>query len=137
MFCAGHLNGARDDACYGDSGGPLAIDSSLSARADNHRWVLAGIVSWGDGCGSGSPEPAATCKEIYDKSKVQEDKPYDLTMQDVGKISVYCHMSDAGLGECGVGGWTLVMKINGSKVPYIVLPYPNSQVANQKRDLLS
>ncbi|XP_078361592.1 uncharacterized protein LOC144645955 [Oculina patagonica] len=149
MFCAGHLNGARDDACYGDSGGPLAIDSSLSARADNHRWVLAGIVSWGDGCGkvgkygvytrvsnlslcdwtavshlfvpcelpecSWSPEPAATCKEIYDKSKVQEDKPYDLTMQDVGKISVYCHMSDAGLGECGVGGWTLVMKINGSK----------------------
>ncbi|KAL9980274.1 hypothetical protein ACROYT_G008835 [Oculina patagonica] len=37
-------------------------------------------------------------------------------MQDVGKISVYCHMSDAGLGaQCGGGGWTLVMKIDGSK----------------------
>lgn len=41
-------------------------------------------------------------------------------MQDVGKISVYCHMSDSGLGECGGGGWTLVMKIDGSKVPYIL-----------------
>ena len=37
-------------------------------------------------------------------------------MQDVGKISVYCHMSDADLGECGGGGWTLAMKIDGNKV---------------------
>lgn len=53
MFCAGHLNGTRGDSCKGDSGGPLAIDSSLTARFDDHRWVLAGIVSWGDadGCG--------------------------------------------------------------------------------------
>ncbi|XP_078373114.1 uncharacterized protein LOC144656754 isoform X1 [Oculina patagonica] len=51
MFCAGHYNGSRDDACDGDSGGPLAIDNSLTARADDYRWVLVGIVSWGDGCG--------------------------------------------------------------------------------------
>lgn len=30
--------------------------------------------------------------------------------------SVYCHLSTAGLGTCGVGGWTLVMKINGTQV---------------------
>ena len=29
-------------------------------------------------------------------------------------ISVYCHV--ARLGPCGAGGWTLVMKMNGSKV---------------------
>lgn len=31
-------------------------------------------------------------------------------------ILVYCHLSKDGLGECGVGGWTLVMKINGAQV---------------------
>ena len=50
MFCAGHFNGSLGDACRGDSGGPLAIENNLTARADDHRWVLAGIVSWGDGC---------------------------------------------------------------------------------------
>ena len=37
---------------------------------------------------------------------------------DVGstKVPVYCHMTKHGLDACGGGGWTLVMKINGSKV---------------------
>lgn len=29
---------------------------------------------------------------------------------------VYCHMNDTGLGACGGGGWTLVMKIDGRQV---------------------
>ena len=33
-----------------------------------------------------------------------------------GKVPVYCHMTSHGLGACGGGGWTLVMKIDGSKV---------------------
>ena len=51
MFCAGHHDGSLGDACQGDSGGPLAIDNSQTVSDDDQRWVLAGIVSWGDGCG--------------------------------------------------------------------------------------
>lgn len=43
MLCAGLPNG-KLDACQGDSGGPLAFSNGTDP------YVLAGIVSWGDGC---------------------------------------------------------------------------------------
>jgi uncharacterized protein YegL len=44
MICAGDASG-QEGVCKGDSGGPLF------SKGDYHdRWVLLGIVSWGEGC---------------------------------------------------------------------------------------
>jgi len=54
----------------------------------------------------------ASCQQIYKNHK--ENKAYLLEM-DNRKLHVYCHMTSSGLGACGGGGWTLVMKIDGTK----------------------
>jgi len=45
QICAG-LAGQNKDTCQGDSGGPLVVK-------DNNKWFLAGLTSWGIGCGDG------------------------------------------------------------------------------------
>jgi len=64
--------------------------------------------------GKNVSKPASTCKEIYDNGLSVGNKAYLLNVESK-KIPIYCHMTSAGIGACGGGGWTLVMKINGNK----------------------
>ena len=56
-------------------------------------------------------------KKIF---RSQGNKAYFLQIgPDQKKVPVYCHMTSSGLGACGGGGWTLVMKTDGAKVKSI------------------
>ncbi|GBP00912.1 Serine proteinase stubble [Eumeta japonica] len=44
FLCAGHEQGGHD-SCQGDTGGPLQV------RGKDQKYFLAGIISWGIGCG--------------------------------------------------------------------------------------
>ena len=52
---------------------------------------------------------------IFFFTRSKGNKEYLLNVGSA-KIPVYCHMTKHGLDACGGGGWTLVMKIDGSQV---------------------
>jgi len=49
-FCAGET-GANKDTCQGDSGGPLVVVDQNGP--DRGNWTVAGLTSYGRGCGDG------------------------------------------------------------------------------------
>ncbi|XP_020623536.1 uncharacterized skeletal organic matrix protein 5-like isoform X1 [Orbicella faveolata] len=56
-------------------------------------------------------DPVSSCKEQYDTYPSSMSQVYPL-MFGSQTIPVYCHMGNFG---CGDGGWTLAMKIDGTK----------------------
>ncbi|XP_044167592.1 uncharacterized skeletal organic matrix protein 5-like isoform X1 [Acropora millepora] len=58
-----------------------------------------------------TPIPASSCNEIFQKQGTAKSQVYTL-MLGSRNIPVYCHMGDFG---CGSGGWTPVMKTDGTK----------------------
>ncbi|XP_067028482.1 uncharacterized skeletal organic matrix protein 5-like [Acropora muricata] len=58
-----------------------------------------------------SPIPASSCDEIFQKQGMTKSQVYTL-MLGSRNIPVYCHMGDFG---CGSGGWTPVIKTDGTK----------------------
>ncbi|CAG2173672.1 unnamed protein product [Oppiella nova] len=58
LMCAGYDKGGPD-SCNGDSGGPLQVQN------DEGHWFLAGIVSWGIGCGEPSQPGVYTRVSVF------------------------------------------------------------------------
>ena len=56
--------------------------------------------------------------EIFSFFSFEGNKGYLIQLRS-SVFPIYCHMTND-LGACGGGGWTLVMKIDGSQVPLII-----------------
>ncbi|XP_078356557.1 putative skeletal organic matrix protein 5 [Oculina patagonica] len=55
--------------------------------------------------------PASSCKQQYERDNSTKSQVFTLIFGSE-KIPVYCHMGNFG---CGDGGWTLAMKMDGTK----------------------
>ncbi|CAB3985910.1 Hypothetical predicted protein [Paramuricea clavata] len=76
--------------------------------------ILCHITSTTQKSSSTNQELLSSCKELLQRNRSLSNGVYQLRNTDsLKQYQVYCHMTE--LSGCGQGGWTLVMKVNGSK----------------------
>ncbi|KXJ24964.1 uncharacterized protein LOC110246788 [Exaiptasia diaphana] len=86
---------------------PRSSQCDCNCGSDRHCYVKPP-----PGIGDTKDIPATACKVILDKRNNAKNGPYYLATFPMTTY-VYCHMTE--LPGCGGGGWTLVMKIDGTK----------------------
>ncbi|KAL9953706.1 hypothetical protein ACROYT_G041161 [Oculina patagonica] len=112
-------SGSIEIANVKDSHNTEKAIKSLEATLEKNFEKLIRVVN---GTSRGKPNVEsgssfASCKDIYANHKSQGNKAYLLQINS-RKVPVFCHMTIHGLGACGGGGWTLVMKIDGAKATF-------------------
>jgi len=86
MLCAqGGINnqGIVIDTCYGDSGGPLAVINS-------GNWFLAGVTSWGIGCGWTTPGVYTNVSnyKLWIEAKISSKNPQAITFSPPSSLTM-------------------------------------------------
>ncbi|XP_015757669.1 PREDICTED: uncharacterized skeletal organic matrix protein 5-like [Acropora digitifera] len=93
----------------------LIQDSHVSAEIKNLETKLENLIALVNKTYSLQttlpPTPASSCNEIFQRQRTAKSQVYTLKLGS-RNIPVYCHMGDFG---CGSGGWTPVMKTDGTK----------------------
>ena len=117
MMCAGTAGGGAD-TCSGDSGGPLVVGEGSSA-------LLAGITSWGEGCGlAGYPGVYTRVTAYVDWVSAQTgitatpatpvvETPAVDGFNALGPTRLFDTRSGSLVGNGGEGGAPLVFRVGG------------------------
>lgn len=106
MICAAASDMNAEDTCQGDSGGPLSV---FNNQGDG--FLLAGIVSFGNGCAAGTAGVNTRVSQYVDwinskKSGADIDKGHD----NLGDSPVPAISKSSGGGALGIG-WLIMLSV--------------------------
>nr|XP_039268384.1 hemicentin-1-like [Styela clava] len=108
MICAGYTEGGKD-ACQGDSGGPL-----MCQRCDSCDWFLAGVTSFGSGCGDAGYYGVYTKVEYFEQWIASKIKSVTIEKKTCAPIA-WTEWGDWGrcTKKCGGGTQNRIRLCNG------------------------